>query len=129
MVIASVEVQGCYGTLAKRGWAANPSPEVGKRSGYNKKAANLLVRLDIQRQDVLRFATDFDVIFTNNQGERDIRMVKLQQKISGSWRSLDGARNYCAIPSYISTMKTHGVDVLGGLRQLFDGQAWMPGAT
>jgi len=118
-----------YGMLVKKGWAANPAPEVGKRSGYNKKAANLLVRLDTQRQDVLRFATDFDVSFTNNQGERDIRMVKLQQKISGSWRSLDGARNYCAIRSYISTMKKHGVEVLGGLRQLFDGQAWLPGAT
>lgn len=56
-------------------------------------------------------------------------MVKLQQKISGSWRSLDGARNYCAIRSYISTMKKHGVDVLVGLRQLFDGHAWLPGST
>lgn len=126
-VLHSIRVR--YGTLVKRGWAANPAPEVGKRSGYNKKAANLLVRLDTQRQDVLRFATDFDVSFTNNQGERDIRMVKLQQKISGSWRSLDGSRNYCAIRSYISTMKKHGADVLGGLRQLFDGQAWLPGAT
>ncbi len=125
-VLHSIRVR--YGTLVKRGWAQNPAPEVAKRSGDNKKAANLLVRLDTQRQDVLRFATNFDVSFTNNQGERDIRMVKLQQKISGSWRSLDGARNYCAVRSYISTMKKHGVDMLGGLRQLFDGQVWLPGA-
>jgi transposase len=56
-------------------------------------------------------------------------MVKLQQKISGSWRSLEGASNYCAIRSSISTMKKHHVDVLGGLRQLFGGRAWLPGAT
>lgn len=126
-ILHSIRVR--YGRLVKKGWAANPAPEVGKRSGYEKKAANLLVRLDSQRDDVLRFASDFRASFTNNQAERDVRMVKLQQKISGSWRSLDGARNYCAIRSYISTMKKHHVDVLTGLRQLFDGHAWLPGAT
>jgi transposase len=118
-----------YGKLVKKGWAANPAPEFAKRSGYEKKAANLLVRLDSQRTDVLRFASDFRASFTNNQAERDVRMVKLQQKISGTWRSLEGARNYCAIRSYISTMKKHHVDVLAGLRRLFDGHAWLPGAT
>ncbi|MHB1850129.1 MAG: IS66 family transposase [Acidimicrobiales bacterium] len=118
-----------YGTLVQKGWAANPAPEVGKRSGYTKKAANLLTRLDGQRHDVLRFATDFNVGFTNNQAERDVRMVKLQQKISGSWRSLTGAQAYCALRSYISTMKKQQVDVLDGLRQLFDGHVWLPGGT
>ena len=118
-----------YGTLVKKGWAANPAPEVGKRSGYTKKAANLLVRLDGQRKDVLRFVTDFNVGFTNNQAERDVRMVKVQQKVSGSWRSIEGARAYCAIRSYISTMKKQEADVLDGLRQLFDGHAWLPGGT
>ncbi|MGH9044936.1 MAG: IS66 family transposase [Acidimicrobiales bacterium] len=98
-VLHSIRVR--YGTLVKKDWAANLAPEVGTRSGYNKNAANLLVRLDTQRDDVLRFAADFRASFTNNQGERDIRMVKLQQKIPGSWRSLDGAWNYCAIRSYI----------------------------
>ena len=126
-VLHSIRVR--YGTLVRKGWAQNPVPEVGKRSGYTKKAANLLVRLDGQRHDVLRFATDFNVGFTNNQAERDVRMVKVQQKISGSWRSIDGARAYCAIRSYISTMKKQDADVLGGLRQLFDGHAWLPGGT
>ena len=56
-------------------------------------------------------------------------MVKVQQKVSGSWRSIEGARAYCAIRSYISTMKKHNADVLAGLRQLFDGHAWLPGGT
>jgi transposase len=126
-VLHSIRVR--YGTLVNKGWAANPAPEVGKRSGYTKKAANLLARLDGQRHDVLRFTTDFTVGFTNNQAERDVRMVKVQQKVSGSWRSIEGARAYCAIRSYISTMKKQDADVLGGLRQLFDGHAWLPGGT
>ena len=66
-VLHSIRVR--YGRLVQKGWAANPAPEVGKRSGYTKKAANLHVRLDGQRHDVLRFTTDFNVGFTNNQAE------------------------------------------------------------
>ena len=58
--------------------------------------------------------------------DRDIRLVKLQQKISGSWRTLEGARTYCTIRSYISTMKKQDHDVLTGLRQLFLGDVWLP---
>jgi hypothetical protein len=86
----------------------------------------LLRRLDTQRADVLRFTVDLDVPFDNNQAERDIRMVKLQQKISGWWRTLVGARNFCAIRSYASTLRKHNRNVLVGLRQLFEGQAWLP---
>ena len=70
--------------------------------------------------------TYFAVSWDNNQAERDIRMVKLQQKISGTWRTLDGARSYCAIRSFISTMKRHGQPVLDGLRLLFEGDVWLP---
>jgi transposase len=115
-----------YGTLIQKGWAANPEPEKGKLAGYEKKAVNLLTRLDTQRADVLRFATDFALSWDNNQAERDVRMVKLQQKISGTWRTLDGARGYCAIRSYISTMKKQGQPVLAGLRLLFEGGVWLP---
>jgi len=113
-----------YGQLVAKGFAANPEPDVGKRSGYDKKAFNLLVRLDTHRVDVLRFTVNFDVPFDNNQAEWDIRMVK--QKISGSWRTLKGARNFCAIRSYVSTLRKHDRDVLAGLRHLFEGQAWIP---
>ncbi len=115
-----------YGRLIQKAWTANPDPEVGKRMGYEKKSFNLLARLDSQRADVLRFSTDFDVSWDNNQAERDIRMVKLHQKISGTWRTLDGARSYCAIRSYLSTMKKHGQPVLDGLRLLFEGDVWLP---
>jgi transposase len=116
-----------YGILIAKGFVANPAPAVGKRHGYQKKAYNLLVRLDTQRADVLRFCHDFRAPFTNNQAERDIRLVKLQQKISGSWRTTAGARNFCAIRSYISTLRKNRRDVLGGLRLLFEGQVWFPG--
>ena len=56
-----------YGQLVAKGFSLNPEPEVGKRSGYEKKAFNLLVRLDTQRADVLRFVADFNVPFDNNQ--------------------------------------------------------------
>ncbi len=118
-----------YGMLVAKGFAANPEPEFGKRRGYEKKAYNLLVRLDTQRADVLRFCADFRASFDNNQAERDIRMVKLQQKISGSWRTLDGARDFCAIRSYVSTLRKNQRDILSGLRLLFEGHAWLPGGT
>ena len=101
-----------YGQLVAKGFTANPAPETGKRSGYDKKAFILLRRLDGQRDDVLRFTTDFAVPFDNNQAERDIRMVKLQQKISGSWRTLHGAKNFCAIRSYVSTMRKQDAGLL-----------------
>ena len=101
----------------------------GQQRGCQPEAFNLLTRLDRYRADVLRFTVDFAVPFDNNQAERDIRMVKLQQKISGSWRTLAGAKNFCAIRSYVSTMRKHDADILGGLRQLFEGQVWLPAGT
>jgi transposase len=118
-----------YGLVIAAGRLTNPGPPSLKRHGYEKKAYNLLVRLDTQRGDVLRFATDFRASFDNNQAERDIRMVKLQQKISGSWRTLAGARTYCAIRSYVSTLRKQNEDILGGLRLLFDGKPWLPVLT
>ena len=119
-----------YGQLVSKGWAANEEPSTANASKwYANSAANLLERLDTYRDDVLRFTTDFNVPFDNNQGERDIRMVKLQQKISGSWRTKAGADHFCAIRSYVSTMKKHGYDVLAGLHQLFKGRVWLPGET
>jgi hypothetical protein len=56
-------------------------------------------------------------------------MVKLQQKISGSWRTKAGADHFCAIRSYVSTMKKNGYNVLNGLHELFEGRVWLPGGT
>jgi len=119
-----------HGKLVAEGWKANEEVTVGTEGKwYENTATNLLNRLDIYRDDVLRFTTDFNVSFDNNQAERDIRMVKLQQKISGSWRTKVGADHFCAIRSYVSTMKKHDYNVLDGLRELFQGRVWLPGGT
>jgi transposase len=117
-----------YDQLITAGHAANAPPERTGQPGRPKrtKSANLLRRLDRYRDDVLRFATDFTVPFSNNQAERDLRMVKLQQKISGCYRTEAGATNYLTIRSYVSTMRKQGHPVLTGLRQLFEGQLWLP---
>lgn len=118
-----------YGRLISAGWRANPTPETGTRTGVARTAANLLARLDNRRADVLRFMSDFNVSFDNNRAETDIRMVKLQQKISGSWRTFAGAKTFCAIRSYVSTMRKHDADLLAGLRLLFEDSVWLPSAV
>ena len=65
--------------------------------------------------------TSKNIPFTNNQGERDIRMTKVQQKISGCFRSLKGAKTFCIIRSYISTCKKHKISVSQALEDLFKG--------
>ena len=115
-----------YDTLLAAGREVNPLAVDHKRHGIDKDAHNLLKRLESYADDVLRFSTDFAVDWSNNQAERDVRLVKLQQKISGCWRTLEGARTHCAIRSYISTMKKQGQDVLDGLQLVFVGQLWLP---
>lgn len=73
---------------------------------------NLLIRLRDFRDDVLRFLTDFEVPFTNNQAEQDLRMMKLRMKISGSFRTIEGAQVFTDIRSVISTARKHGLDIL-----------------
>jgi transposase len=89
-------------------------------------AANLLARLDAHRDEVLRSLDDWRVPFDNNQAERDLRMVKLQQKISGCWRTLAGAQAFLTVRSYIATARKHGHNPLDALRRLFDGHSWLP---
>ena len=76
---------------------------------------------------MLRFATDLRVLFdNNNQVERDVRMAKLQQKISGGWRSNTGAEAFLAVRSYLSTASKHGEQAMDVLRELFTSDAWQP---
>jgi len=120
-----------YDDLVAHGQRLNPPPpRTGKRGRPALGSAGaLLRRLEVYRDDVLRFATDFRVSFDNNQAERDVRMVKLQQKISGGWRSEDGARAFLAVRSYLSTARKHRQHALVVLRDLFAGRVWVPAAV
>ncbi len=93
------------------------------------KTHNLLIRLERHEPDVLRFAHDFRVPFGNNQAEQDIRMVKLQQKISGSWRTNTGAERFLAIRSYLSTTRKNGIGALHALDALTAGTPWLPASA
>lgn len=120
-----------YRTLIAEGRKAHPPPPPTGKQGRPKlgTAGSLLRRLDIYQDDVLRFATDFRVPFDNNQAERDIRMIRLQQKISGSWRSDAGADAFLAVRSYLSTARKHHRNGLDVLRDLFNGTPWLPAPT
>ena len=117
-----------YDALIAQGKELNPPPpRTGKRGRPALgTAGSLLARLETHRADVIRFATDFTVPFDNNQAERDVRMVKLQQKISGGWRSKNGARAFLDVRSYLSTARKHRQSAMDVLRDLFTGQPWTP---
>jgi hypothetical protein len=82
--------------------------------------------LDTHRDEVLRSLDDCRVPFDNNQAERDLRMVKLQQKISGCWRTPAGAEAFLALRSYLATARKQGMNPLAVLGQLFQGHPWLP---
>ncbi len=105
-----------------------PPPERTTEGGAKKrgrvarsKARNLLERLRNFEDDVLRFMQEKQVPFTNNQGERDIRMTKVQQKISGCFRSMEGAKIFCRIRSYLSTCQKNEVGIGPALECLMNG--------
>jgi transposase len=97
--------------------------EPGQRGKVKKsKARNLLERLRNFEADTLRFMDNPEVPFTNNQGENDIRMTKVQQKISGCFRSTEGAEIFCRVRSYLSTCRKHGVSSSQAMTLLFKGE-------
>jgi transposase len=116
-----------YCAILEQGVAANPipspPPDTPKKRGRPKQSPplNLLARLQSQQASVLGFMYDFDVPFDNNQAERDLRMMKLKQKISGCFRSQDGATMFCRIRGYLSTLRKQNRNVLDSLISLFSG--------
>ncbi len=93
--------------------------EIVKSNARKKsKAENLLIRLRQYRTETVRFTGNFDVPFDNNQAERDIRNIKVKQKVTGGFRSIDGAEEYADTVSFISTAVKHGMSVLGAIRGL-----------
>jgi hypothetical protein len=104
-------------------------PDTGGRRPKRTKPQNLLLRLDEREQETLRFCHDFRVPFDNNLVERDLRMVKLQQKISGCWRTTKGAERFVAIRSYLSTARKQGRRPVVVLSELAAGRPWLPMAA
>jgi transposase len=122
-------LQDRYDHILATGRAANPPPPrpPGRRRRRRRSpAVCLLERLEVHRGEVCRFLADLRVPPTNNLAERDIRMVKLQQKISGCWRTPTGAQAFLTVRSYVATARKHGVNPLAALRRLFEGNPWMP---
>ena len=116
-----------YFDLLGRGFAAQPPPapeKVPKRRGRRKQSAakNLLDDLLRRADQVLAFLDDLSIPFTNNQAERDLRMVKVQQKISGTFRSEAGVTAFCRLRSYLSTMRKQGHAMLAALAAVFAGR-------
>ncbi len=114
-----------YDRLLTQGEEANPPPppEAAPRRGRRKRtpAGNLLDRLRRYREETLAFVHDFSVPFDNNRAERDVRMMKVQQKVSGGFRSQEGAEAFCRIRSYITSARNQAHNVLFALRQAFLG--------
>jgi transposase len=112
---------------AYRSAALIGASQTAARSGALMKKHHALARRLIDRQDdYLRFTMDFRVFPDNNGSERDIRMAKLKQKVSGCLRTLTGARQFCAIRSYLSTAAKHGLSFFDALVMLAESEPWMP---
>ena len=118
-----------YHQLIEAGLAAQPPPlPMPRHRGRVKqtKAKNLLDRLERDAQSILLFMSDFRVPFTNNGSEQDLRMVKVQQKISGTFRSVTGPVAFCRIRGYFSTMAKQGHRLALVARQIFAGVPLSP---
>ena len=120
-----------YERIVQAGYAQNPvaePPPGPQRRGRRKqsKARNLLDRFRDHPGEILAFMRDFAVPFDNNQSERDLRMMKLRQKISGTFRSFEALVNFCRIRGYVSTARKNGLNALDALRRVFLGNPFVP---
>lgn len=126
------DFETCYQDIIDEGYSQNPlppmPPNAKKKRGRRKKGKprNLLERLDKHRNQALAFMYDFNVPFDNNLAERDIRMMKVQQKISGTFRSEHGVKSFCRIRSYISTARKNAVGAMEALVRLYNDNPFVP---
>jgi transposase len=117
-----------YRKILRAGRRANPITQEQTRTKRRKqsKEQNLLDRLEGCEDCILAFLWDLRLPFTNNEAERDFRMMKVRVKISGCFRTLEGARRHARIRSYISTVRKHGLPVLEYLGRALNGHPFMP---
>lgn len=124
-----------YKKILSEGREANPplipAPDAPKKRGRKKqtKAQNLLDRLEEHEDFVLAFLHDFLVPFTNNQSEQDARMMKVKQKVSGCFRTTEGAERFARIRSYISTARKQGRSIFQELKAAIAGNPFIPGVA
>lgn len=119
-----------YGELVDAGWTANPDHHTGQRGKRRRpKHVNLLDRLDTHREEVLRYAENLQVPFTNNGSEQDVRPLKIRLKVAGCLRTMAGAQAFCRLRSYLSTARKQNQSAVSVLRMLHRGNPWTPDWT
>ncbi len=118
-----------YDLLIRTGLAENPAvdlPPGRRRWPAPSFTRNLLERLDTKRDEVLCFLTDLTIPFDNNLAERDLRMAKVRQKVSGTFRTEEGATRFAAVRGYLSTARKQGQSMFAVLRSPIEGEPWQP---
>jgi transposase len=117
-----------YDTLVHHGRQRHPEPEPSGRRGRVKRdlAQNLLTRLETHRSEIMAFVADIIIPFDNNAAERALRMMKVKQRVSGSFRSEQGGHIFAAIRSDVVTARQHGQSPLAVLRAALAGHPWQP---
>lgn len=122
-----------YWKILRAGRRANPTTNDRQQSRRGRpkqsKEQNLLDRLENYDHCILAFLEDFQVPFTNNEGERPLRMIKVRLKVSGCFRTFAGARRHARIASYISTLRKHGLPVFDNLVKALDGRPFLPAGS
>lgn len=115
-----------YDEIIKTAYEENPLPETAaKKRGRRKKSKvlNLICRLENYKASVCLFIKNLCVPFDNNHAERDLRMIKVKTKVSGCFRSEEGAQEYLTIMSYIGTAHKHGINAFAAIREALDGNS------
>jgi transposase len=118
-----------YDKLIEKGLEMNPDlvRTAGQRGKIRQSPPkNLLDRLKRYKAEVLRFMYDFNVPFDNNQAERDVRMAKVKQKVSGTFRTEKGAKIFCSVRGYISTARKNACKAINAIQRAFQGNPFVP---